>query len=201
MYQIEQDDIIYVKQGPNIVGRGVITGPYRFDKKNRIHDPEGRPWQHQRPVSWTFGFPEVRIQIGIQQAVALVPLTDSDVERVEDAAASCFADESDIEGLKTEVRQFKPTRSRKLRDKAFQSAHAVCCVCRRDFSKLLGGRGVRVLQVHHRLQLSSRETPMITRLADLAVVCANCHLLLHLDPKNALSVERLRKMLQPQDGL
>jgi predicted HNH restriction endonuclease len=61
---------------------------------------------------------------------------------------------------------------------------------------VLDGRGVRVLQVHHRKQLSAREAPSITKLGDLAVVCANCHLLLHLDPKNALKVEKLREMLE-----
>jgi predicted HNH restriction endonuclease len=133
--------------------------------------------------------------IGRQQAMTLVPLTQEDVERVEQAVTACFADESDIEGTKTEVVQFSTKRSRKLRDRAFHAAHGVCCVCRQDYSAVLGGRGVRVLQVHHREQLSARKAPAVTRLDELAVVCANCHLLLHLDPKYALKVEQLRKML------
>jgi predicted HNH restriction endonuclease len=61
---------------------------------------------------------------------------------------------------------------------------------------LLDGRGVRVLQAHHRAQLSSRDAPSLTKVSDLAVVCANCHLLLHLDPRRALSVEQLHEMLK-----
>jgi 5-methylcytosine-specific restriction protein A len=58
--------------------------------------------------------------------------------------------------------------------------------------------GKRVLQVHHRKQLSSRDAPALTKPEDLAVVCANCHLLIHYDPKRALSVKALRKKLKGQ---
>jgi hypothetical protein len=196
VYEMDEGDTIYVKQGPKIVGKGVVEGPYRFDKTNRIGYPDGTPWQHQRHVNWIAGFPEVPIQIGRQQAMTLVPLTGDDVKLVEQAAAACFADESDIEGTKTEANQTRTKRSRKLRQRAFDAAHGICCVCRRDYSRVLGGRGVRVLQVHHREQLAAREMPAITKLGDLVVVCANCHMLLHLDPKNALTVEELREMLK-----
>lgn len=110
-----------------------------------------------------------------------------------------FAEESDIEGLMTEVVRFHRKRSRKMRDRAFQKAKGICCVCGRDYSKLLGGHGVRVLQVHHREQLAARDAPSVTTVSDLAVVCANCHLLLHLDSDKALSVDVLREMLR-KDG-
>lgn len=110
------------------------------------------------------------------------------------------AGESDIEGTKTEIVQSKTKRSRRLRDLAFEAAAGVCNVCERDFSEVLGGRGVRVLQVHHRKQLSNRVSPAITKLSDLVVVCANCHLLLHLDPENALSVQKLKKMIRADKG-
>ena len=102
---------------------------------------------------------------------------------------------SDIEGLLTEVAYLKRKRSRSLRDLAFRLAAGICAVCDRDFSKLLNGRGVRVLQVHHRRQLSAHTAPALTSVDDLAVVCANCHMLLHLDQDKALRVEELRDML------
>jgi hypothetical protein len=85
VYEMEVGDIVYVKQGPMIVGKGVVAGPYQFDKKNRIQDRSGTPWQHQRRVIWTPGFPEVPIQIGRQQVMTLVPLSGQDVERIEQA--------------------------------------------------------------------------------------------------------------------
>lgn len=51
------------------------------------------------------------------------------------------------------------------------------------------------LQVHHRNQLALEDEPVVTKTADLAVVCANCHMLIHFDPKKALQVEVLRQML------
>jgi hypothetical protein len=107
-----------------------------------------------------------------------------------------FGLESDIEGTKTEVLRLTTKRSRRLRDTAFIAAKGLCSVCDRDFSLLLEGRGVRVLQVHHRKQLSAFEMPRRTKLNDLAVVCANCHALLHLDSDAPLRVEELRRMLK-----
>ena len=91
---MEEGDIIYVKQGPRIVGKGAVSGPYQFDKKNRIVDPYGVPWQHQRRVSWASEFPEVEIQLGRQQMMTLVPLNGQDVKRVEQAVKACLADQS-----------------------------------------------------------------------------------------------------------
>jgi hypothetical protein len=86
VYQMEEDDIIYVKKGPLIVAKGIVTGPYFFDKKNRIVDPEGTPRQHQRAVRWTPFRKEVLIQIGYAPNVTLVPLEAQDVKRVEKTA-------------------------------------------------------------------------------------------------------------------
>lgn len=100
-----------------------------------------------------------------------------------------------LEGTRTEIRHLTSQRNRRLRDSAFANANGVCVVCGRNFSNLLNGRGTLALQVHHRKQLSAFEMPTVTTLEDLAVVCANCHCLLHLNPKKALLIEDLKKML------
>ena len=61
----------------------------------------------------------------------------------------------------------------------------------------MGGKGVRVLQVHHRKQLANTDRPRLTHLNDLAVLCANCHTLVHINPKRALAVSALHRMLVP----
>lgn len=150
------------------------------------------------------------IQFIDSQLIEKLGLKASQIERTTKPATSSenrsssepetrFTGESDLEGLVTEVVRFQRKRSRKLRDLAFQQANGVCCVCERDFSKLLGGRGMRVLQVHHRDQLAARDEPTLTTVSDLAVVCANCHLLLHLDANKALNVDELRNLLW-EDG-
>jgi predicted HNH restriction endonuclease len=105
------------------------------------------------------------------------------------------AELSDLEGAQTEMKLLVRGRSRLLRNAAMERSGGICSVCERDFSKLLAGRGVRVLQVHHLKQLSATDRPTITSLKDLTVLCSNCHLLIHLDPKRALSVAELKGML------
>lgn len=99
-----------------------------------------------------------------------------------------------LEGTRTESMFYRLGRSRELRDMALAQSNGMCVACNVDFSKILGGLGTRALQVHHRQQLSAFDEPTLTKLTDLAVVCANCHALIHANPKAALSVEELRRI-------
>lgn len=198
--EMKPRDVIYVKSGPKIVGKGTIRGPYRFDGDGVV-EHDGVFWRHQREVKWEITAPEVDNPTN-QNIVTVKPLTDSDVQAIEiqytrtAPAVSRPATDSDIEGLRYEIVTMTTRRSRRLRDAAFENANGVCAVCERDFSKLLRGRGVRVLQVHHTRMISKRNAESVTKLSDLVVVCANCHLLLHLDPKAPMTVSQLRKMLR-----
>ncbi len=60
---------------------------------------------------------------------------------------------------------------------------------------MLDGLGQRVLQVHHKHQLALLDEPKVNGIDDLAVVCANCHQLIHADMARAMPVEELRKRL------
>jgi hypothetical protein len=102
---------------------------------------------------------------------------------------------ADYEGAITEFLGIRRKRSAPLRISALRASRGVCAACGQDFSAVLAGRGWRVLQVHHRKQLSSTDHPRLTSADDLAVLCSNCHLLVHFDPKDALAVEDLHAML------
>lgn len=104
-----------------------------------------------------------------------------------------------LEGLKTETTHYVRGRSRYLRDLALDRAQGVCSACLVNFSQVLGGDGTRVLQVHHRRQLGATEVPRVTTLRGLAVVCANCHMLIHMNPRRAIRVETLRARIA-QEG-
>lgn len=108
---------------------------------------------------------------------------------------TAVAEPAAIEGLRTETKTYVRGRSRQLRELALKKAAGICCVCNVDYKQLLKGKGVRVLQVHHRKQLAASNAPRVTHLSELAVVCANCHLLLHMNPQHALGVGELRTML------
>lgn len=99
-----------------------------------------------------------------------------------------------IEGLRTEAARFTVKRSAALRQAALDRANGVCEACATDFSKILNGRGLQVLQVHHRKQLAALSMPRVNSIDDLAVVCANCHTLIHSNRKKAMKVEELRRL-------
>ena len=42
-YEMGRGDVIYVKQGPKIIDRGTVTGPYHFDAHHPLIDPEAVP--------------------------------------------------------------------------------------------------------------------------------------------------------------
>jgi len=51
--------------------------------------------------------------------------------------------------------------------------------CGFDFAQKYGALGEDFAIVHHLKSLASREEPSKTKLSDLAVVCANCHAMIH----------------------
>ena len=103
---------------------------------------------------------------------------------------------SALEGEPIEHRGYRRKRDQRLRRAALDAAAGICAVCAVDYTKLLGGKGVRVLQVHHKNQLSKQGEPRLNTADDLAVVCANCHALIHLNPRRSLTVSELSFMLK-----
>lgn len=100
-----------------------------------------------------------------------------------------------MEGCVRETIVLSRGRNAALRNAALAKAKGTCETCGVNFSDILGGRGVRVLQVHHRHQLALRKIPSVTTLDDLAVICANCHSLIHANSEHAIPVEELRTLL------
>jgi hypothetical protein len=74
-------------------------------------------------------------------------------------------------------------RSPKNRLRKLDLAKGVCEGCERNFRIGFGVRGDRALEVHHLKPLSATPGVVRTRLADLAVLCASCHRLVHADPQ------------------
>ena len=55
----------------------------------------------------------------------------------------------------------------------------VCEACGFDFKKTYGERGVGFIECHHIKPLSSYKAKQKTKLEDLALVCSNCHRMIH----------------------
>lgn len=81
------------------------------------------------------------------------------------------------------------------KEHAIRSGKALACeVCDFCFETMYGQRGAGFIECHHRQPLASISPGTPTRLADLALVCSNCHSMLHRGSPWP-SVEELRRAL------
>jgi 5-methylcytosine-specific restriction protein A len=80
--------------------------------------------------------------------------------------------------------------------KALREKGALTCeVCEFDYEKRYGNRGYGFIEAHHTKALASLTENSTTKLEDLALVCANCHRMIHAQ-KPWLSIEELRATLR-----
>ena len=71
----------------------------------------------------------------------------------------------------------------------------VCEACGFDFQKRYGERGAGFIECHHTKPLSDLPEERTTRLSDLALLCANCHRMIHAK-RPWLSIPDLRDMIK-----
>ena len=118
--------------------------------------------------------------------------------RTTEDAPSTDIDVHDYEG--TEGRQkllvhLSRERNRRLVGQKKKSSRSLACeVCCFSFAGVYGGLATDYCEVHHLVPLAEAEAVRKTSLKDLAVLCANCHRVVHL--KNPpFTVEEVRAML------
>jgi hypothetical protein len=80
------------------------------------------------------------------------------------------------------------TRNRKLvadakvAFKATHGGHLTCEACGLEFSAKYGRRGDGFIEAHHRVPLSTLKGPTKVTIAALAMLCSNCHRMIHRMP-------------------
>ena len=81
-----------------------------------------------------------------------------------------------------------------VRKKKKYAASLDCEVCGFSFGRAYGSAASEYCEVHHLLPLSDIEHSTQTRIEDLAILCANCHRVVHLhNPPHTLN--QVRRML------
>ena len=100
-----------------------------------------------------------------------------------------------IEGAKSLAKHLRRERSPVLveaKRRAFRNEHGSlsCQACSLAESNLPKGLGEACFEVHHLEALAGRHNASATRLDDLAIVCANCHRMIHRT-QPMLSIEHL----------
>lgn len=74
-----------------------------------------------------------------------------------------------------------------------QTGRLVCEVCDFDFAERYGERGRGFIEAHHTKPVHTLSEDGKTKLEDLALVCSNCHRMIH-SSRPWLSIEELRKV-------
>jgi predicted HNH restriction endonuclease len=90
-------------------------------------------------------------------------------------------------------------RDPKLRAQAVAIHGTTCMVCGFDFFNRYGERGAGYIEVHHIHPISrlSKRTKIDPK-SDMAVVCSNCHRMIHRSSSNVLSLAQLKLLVNSQ---
>jgi hypothetical protein len=116
--------------------------------------------------------------------LAVGPVPWPAISSVSDVEIPDFAD---VEGRRRLFLHFRIERSRQLvlRKKASvlkRTGHLACECCGFDFADAYGPRGKGLCECHHVQPLHTLLQETVSSLEDLAIVCANCHRMLHHIP-------------------
>lgn len=95
------------------------------------------------------------------------------------------------------VRERAPKLVRQKKEKVLETHGRLACeACGFDFERSYGDRGKGFAECHHRIPLAELSVSRRTRLRDLAIVCANCHRMIHR-ARPWLTVRQIRDMVRP----
>lgn len=107
------------------------------------------------------------------------------LEKQSDKAMATEDDDSEFpEGKPLEQRHLRRERNRKLIEKAKQefrdkNKRLFCQACGFDFERKYGDIGKDYIEAHHTLPVSAMAEGHVSKAKDIALVCSNCHRILH----------------------
>jgi putative restriction endonuclease len=88
-------------------------------------------------------------------------------------------------------------RNRKIRDQVIEIQGYTCKACGFNFKETYGDWGAGYIHVHHLNPVAANpEKKKVNPEFDLAVLCANCHAMVHRRKNTLLSIEDLIKMIK-----
>lgn len=100
------------------------------------------------------------------------------------------------EGQPRLVSHLRRERNRTIVRQKKESAETLSCeICGFSFEDLYGNAAEGYCEVHHLVPLSEIEASTVTRVEDLAILCANCHRVIHLRCP-PYSLEEVRKFMR-----
>lgn len=160
-----------------------------FDPPKPLND---LPWfaeLYRSQNNFSLGINEIREPACVAGLLALAEETDlqsymSDHELVLPVDVDELDNMEVSEGMAAFVTHLRRERNRSLveakKASALESTGRLACeICGFDFWEKYGELGEGFCEVHHTTPLAALRGARLTRLSDLAVVCSNCHRVLH----------------------
>lgn len=121
----------------------------------------------------------------------------------ENAALVDYADESEFpEGKEQEIKHITRERNQALIKKAKnlfknKNGRLYCEVCGFDYNEKYGTIGIDFIEAHHTIPISKLSAEANTKLKDIALVCSNCHRMLHRK-RPWLEMKKLKNLIDNQ---
>ena len=131
-------------------------------------------------------------------ASAVKAFVASDAEIPPPTLADSEESESDEGTILTRIHRFRERNgtiiNRKKEEIQKRLGHLACEVCGFEFGVTYGPQGEGFIECHHTKPVSQIRVGEKTRLADLALLCSNCHRMIHRK-RPWLSLEELAKFM------
>lgn len=173
---------------------------FDFDPPVLLNDLDWFPVFFRKQSNFSFGFNRIIDPLVVEALIALRASRQSSADDTElpDVDLSL----SVIEGAPRLVSHFRRERSRRLVEAKKAAVRAergtlACEACGFDFSHSYGSWACNFCEIHHRLALAESASERTMTLGDLAVLCSNCHRVIHrVDPMP--TVEQLASHIRKQ---
>jgi len=93
-------------------------------------------------------------------------------------------------------RERDPLIAKKAKAKRWAESGVLACdICHFDFVQVYGPLGSGFIEAHHTVPVAMLDGKSKTKVSDLALVCSNCHRMLHRQ-KDVMSVKALRELIR-----
>jgi hypothetical protein len=178
-YEMQEGDTIYVKEGTRIVGKGAIMEGYGYDPNVLLGAQE--PWEHYVTVDWQKDFIPFELKLGAEQNTIL-RLEGERLRILQEKESNIVSINRDVEVEEGSRHQAEVTfrkRNSTIIEAKKASSDYRCEVCGFKFLEMYGEIGRNYIIAHHLNPIGERDTPTITTIGDIALVCANCHAMIH----------------------
>lgn len=194
-YDMQPGDIIYVKDSTMIICKGTIEEGYSYDPN--ILSGAKEPWEHYVKVKWKDDFIPFEHKLKAEKSTVL-RLTGDRLDLLLEKELHVNNETKFIEveeGKQHRSENKFRERNRTIIEIKKSLSDYRCEVCNMKFIERYGKIGKKHIIAHHLNPIGSRSGSSVTTLDDIALVCSNCHDIIH--KKNPpYTINELRRMIR-----